>query len=90
MVGHWVILAATVVGALGVLYAAARRALRRALALLRNALAVWRLPECVESLTEAVGTLTAELGQVRATLNKPAEHHRFGEEWYPSWRNDRQ
>jgi hypothetical protein len=87
MLGHWVIVAATITGALGVLYAAARRAVRRGLALLRNALAVWRLPECVELLTQAVGTLTAELAQVRALLKPAPEHHRFGEEWSP-WRND--
>lgn len=65
---HWVVIAGSVVAALGVLYAAARRTLRRIVRAVRNGLAVWRLPECVDQLTESVGALTAELGQLRAAV----------------------
>lgn len=85
---HWLVIAGSIVGAVTVLYTAARRALRRLLAAVRTAIALWRLPECVESLTTAVGKLTAEVSQLRSvvTQNKPVEHHRFGEEW--PWRNE--
>lgn len=78
---HWVIAAASFVGALGVLYAAVRQLLQRAMRALHNALAVWRLPECVESLTQAVETLTEELTQLRGNVQHAEHRSMYRREW---------